>query len=219
MTIFAFELRLNSPDAPSGDDRFEYRVWSRAAAALPTISVLQSNWKPERTEKRADIYLLGENATHALIKLRDGGRLEIKLRGRDHAGLQYWSVAMSQAFPLSPTALDQFTAHLPLPESLQPGAGLSPAHLLAALLWPGSTIETPIVRKSRLLFRRGSCRAEITHVGLSNQSWMTVAIEDAEPISAAHAVDDLRLGRLPNRSYGDFLCAPSLPDAQPSLDP
>ncbi|WP_324753230.1 hypothetical protein [Roseovarius sp. Pro17] len=216
MTSFAFVLRKESLGMPSAGGRYEYRVWPRRA--LPAISDLHRDWTLEFAEKRADIYLLGAHAMPELVKLRNGTRLEIKRRGRDHMGLQYWQVALSQDFLLVPSALDQLAATFALSEALPSSAGLSPAHLVANLLRPPNRVKARIVQKSRLLFRRGTCVAEITHVRLDQRSWMTVAVEDPDPSSAAQAVDDLGLRYLPNQSYADFLLAEPLLIAEPSLD-
>lgn len=214
MTSFAFAILSTKPDTPPADGRYEYRVWPRRPVSA--VSVLHREWVLQSAEKRADIYLLGPQMTTSLVKLRNGTRLEIKQRGPDHMGLQHWSMALSQAYPLSSSALRRFEAALMLSQFLPIDAGLSPAHLLASLSQYAATIEPQIVRKSRLLFRQGSCRAEIARVGLGNRSRMSVALEDPDPMSAGHAVDTLGLGHMPNQSYGDFLHARLLSAAIPS---
>lgn len=203
MTSFAFAILSIRPNTSPADGRYEYRVWPNRP--ISAVSALHRDWVLESAEKRADIYLLGPQMTSSLVKLRNGTRLEIKQRGPDHLGLQYWSVALSQDFPLSSSALRRLEAALMLMQALPIDAGLSPAHLLASLSRCADTIAPQIVRKSRLLFRQGSCRAEIARVGFGNRSRMSVALEDSDPASAGLAVDTLGLGHMPNQSYGDFL--------------
>jgi len=216
MSSPAFAILSAASDASPADGRYEYRVWPHRP--VPAVSALHRDWVLESAEKRADIYLLGPNMTKSLVKLRNGTRLEIKQRGPDHRGLQYWLVALSQDFPLSSSALRSLEAALMLIQSLPIEAGLSPAHLLAFLSQNAETIKPQIIRKSRLLFRQGSCRAEIARVGLGNLSWMSLALEDADPGAAGLVVNTLALGHMSNQSYGDFLRVRLLLAANPTPD-
>lgn len=215
MTSRTFAILSTGPDSPSADGRYEYRVWPRRPVSA--MSALHRDWVLESAEKRTDIYLLGPHMTKSLVKLRNGTRLEIKQRGPDYLGLHYWSVALSQDFPLSTAALNQLEAALMLSQSLPADSGLSPAHLLARLSDYTDTIEPQIVRKSRLLFRQGFCRAEITRVRLGSRSRTSVTIEGPDPEAAGQAVDTLELGQMSNQSYGDFLRRRLLFAANPSL--
>ena len=76
------------------------------------------------------------------------------------------------------------------------GIGLKVYDLLAGKLGFG---------KSRLLFRRGNCRAEVCRVSVAGWRGVTIALEAADLPSIAEALDDLHLGALPNRSYGEAL--------------
>lgn len=212
MTLFTFGPRRIDPDISPTNGRYEYRVWPRRS--LSATSDLHRDWVLASAERRADIYLLGSNGTVDLVKLRNGTQLEIKRRGGDQLGLQFWQLALSQDFPLSVFALNRLAAAFGLPRALPQSAGLSAAHLVAALLWPTNRVEARIVEKSRLLFRRGTSTAEITRVILENRSWMTVAVEDPDPVTAARMVACLDLEYLPNQSYGDFLRAGRLLNAE-----
>jgi len=203
MTTCTFVMRAASVATPSTDARYEYRVWPRRAP--PIVPALQRGWLPTAAERRADIYLLCPNSSNVTVKLRDGCKLEIKQRGHDYGDLAHWRVALSENFPLSPSALGQLASALLMPQSLPQTACLSPAHLLAALSRPSAGPEILIVRKSRLSFRRQGCRAEITCVVWENHVCLTIALEDADPDQARRAVNALGLGRWPNRSYGDAL--------------
>ena len=86
-------------------------------------------------------------------------------------------------------------------------AGLSAAHLLAALSRYQVDVDTLTVRKSRLTFRYKSCRAEVARVVWANQTRLTVALEDPDPTHALGAVKALGLDGWPNQSYGEVLRA------------
>lgn len=205
MTSFAFVIRAGPVAAPSNRGRYEYRIWPRSTP--PIAAALQRDWVLDGAEKRDDIYLLGPNSPNALVKLRDGSRLEIKRRAPDHRDLQNWWVALSEEFPLSQSALRQLAAALFISELPPQVASLSPAHFLAALSRHSASSRILTVRKSRLSFRRQSCLAEITRVVWNNRTGLTIALEDPDPDRANQAVNALGLRQWPNRSYGDVLCA------------
>ncbi|MCC6008622.1 MAG: hypothetical protein JJU40_13210 [Rhodobacteraceae bacterium] len=94
---------------------------------------------------------------------------------------------------------------------LPPDAGLTPAHLVAELSASAPAVLPIAVRKSRLLFSKGSCRAEICHVAVSGQTRLTLAIEGPDPNVAITTIEALRIGHLPNRSYGEMLIHRALP--------
>lgn len=205
MTSFAFIIREPDFVAPSNQGRYEYRIWPRRTPSI--VTALQQGWALDGAEARADIYLLGSNSSNALVKLREGCRLEIKRRGQDFVGLQHWRVALSDDFPVSPSALKHLSAALLIPNLPMQTACLSPAHLLVALSRLRADLETLTVRKSRLSFRDKSCRAEVTRVVWANQTRLTIALEDPDPAHAAGAVKALGLDRWMNRSYGEVLRA------------
>jgi len=61
------------------------------------------------------------------------------------------------------------------------------------------------VRKSCLLFSRGSCRAELTRTEWVGQRALSIAIKDTNQDSAIAAVRTLGLDRYMNLSCGDVL--------------
>jgi hypothetical protein len=214
MTSFAFVIREATLQSPSKQGRYEYRIWPRRTP--PIVPALQRDWALDGAETRGDIYLLSSNSAIALVKLRDGRRLEIKRRGQDCGNLQHWWVVLSEDFPLPPSALRQLAIALLIPDPLPQTACLSPAHLLAALQKFDDNFETLTVRKSRLSFRQVSCRAEITRVVWANRTGLTIALEDPDPSHAERAIQALELGHWPNRSYGDVLCARPLLTTKPT---
>ncbi|HKL46768.1 MAG TPA: hypothetical protein VJ906_11075 [Roseovarius sp.] len=203
---------LNGQASATG--RYEFRVWPHdmpQAAAL-----LQQSWSLVGAERRKDLYLLTENSPLRLVKLRSGNRLEVKSRRLDHGPLQHWTHHAYPLFPLSRTALQALAESLDL-TGLPPDAGRSPGHLVARLGDMAPAILPMTVSKSRLLFREGSSRAEICRVTVAGWSRLTLAIEDPDPDSALARLDVLRLGHMPNRSYGDVLSRRRLAAARAPL--
>ena len=183
--------------------RFEYRIWPRPGH--PAIAMLNAGWPLVAAERRSDIYLLHAASDRMLVKLRSGDRLEIKRRGADTGTIQHWSMPVSDGFPLSAAARHGAALALGLPAGLPEVAGLSAAHLLAAIDAQGGRVIPRTVSKSRLVFRSGGCRAEICRVAVGGWTGRTVAVEAADLPGIAQAVGQLRLGSLPNRCYGEAL--------------
>ena len=193
--------RLTGQKTATG--RYEFRVWPHD---LPQAAArLQKSWPLAGAERRSDIYLLTECSPVRLVKLRAGNRLEAKTRVHDLGPLQYWTHHPYPMFPLSRPDLRVLAEELGVTR-LPPDAGLSPGHLVAWLGDSAPAILPMTVGKSRLLFRKGSSRAEICRVTVAGWSRLTLAIEDPDPDSVLATLDALRLGHLPNRSYGDVLC-------------
>ncbi|NHQ75398.1 hypothetical protein HAT86_13140 [Roseovarius gahaiensis] len=198
----------------SAPGRYEFRVWPHDMPQAATI--LQQSWPLVGAERRTDIYLLTEHSPLTLVKLRAGNRLEVKSRGRDHGPLQHWTHQAYPLFPLPLADLQGLAEALGL-TGLPADAGRSPGHLVARLGDTAPAIMPMTVSKSRLLFRKGSSRAEICRVTVAGWSRLTLAIEDPDLDSARAARNVLRLGRMPNRSYGDVLCRRRLAAAQAPL--
>lgn len=196
---------------PDAAGRYEYRVWPHTMN-VPAVAKLQSSWLLAGAESRSDIYLVSARSHWTMVKLRSGTRLEIKLREADLAGgLQYWTCPVSSAFPLAPDVRHQLASVIGLPGGIPSEAGLSPAHLLAAVETAMSGILPVPVRKSRLLFENGTCRAEICRATILQHSRLTLSVEDAKASRASTAVQALQLGDMRNLSYGDMLISRLLP--------
>ncbi|SDC03452.1 hypothetical protein [Ruegeria marina] len=193
-----------SIQAPTGNDgRYEYRVWPRPGH--PAIAILNSNWPLVAAERRSDIYLVHAASDRILVKLRSGRRLEIKRREGDVGRIQYWTMPFTSEFPLTASGRHRLAGALSLHGDLPRAASLSPAHLLAAIDARDGRVFPQTVRKSRMLFRNGGCRAEICRVAVGGWTGRTVALEAPDLPSIALAIDPLHLGTLANRSYGDAL--------------
>lgn len=195
---------------PTAEGRYEFRVWPHDTPEAAAI--LQKSWPLVGAERRSDIYLLTERSPERLVKLRAGDRLEAKRRGHDLGPLQHWIHQPYPPFPLSRPDLLMLAEDLSV-SPLSAEAGLSPGHLVARLGALAPAVLPATVRKSRLLFRKGSTRVEICHVATASWTRLTLAIEDPDPDSALETLDSLGLGHMPNRSYGDLLRRRRLPAA------
>jgi len=212
MTDAGFVIyRVRSQTAPP-EGRYEFRVWPRSPH--PAGSALQRFWPQVGAERRTDVYLVHAASDLLLVKLRDGQRLEIKRRGHDVGSVQYWSTQFSTGFPLAAQERAALAEALDLTRGLSADAALSPAHLLATLDARAELVVPKRVRKSRLLFLSGACRAEVCRVAVGSWTGLTIALEAPDLPSIAVAVDDLRLGSLPNRSYGEALVRLANPSPQ-----
>src|SRR6056297_85298 len=98
MTGAGFVVLAARRGAGPRDGRYEYRVWPRQPH--PALSRLQRTWPLVAAERRSDIYLLPTAPGRALVKLRDGERLEIKRRTHDVGTIQHWEMPVSARFPL-----------------------------------------------------------------------------------------------------------------------
>lgn len=185
---------------PSDDGRFEYRIWPRQSH--PAATRLSSHWRQVGAERRADIYMLHRDSERVLIKLRGGTRIEIKQLRFRVGTVEHWTMPLSADFPLTASARSMIAEALVLRRRLPETSGLTAAHLLASL---GASIVPLPVRKSRLLFRAASCRAEICRVAVDDWTGHTIALEAPDIPTIAVAIDELELGSLPNRSYGEVL--------------
>jgi len=203
MTGAGFVVLATRRRAAPQDGRFEYRVWP--AHGHPALSRLQRAWPLVAAERRSDIYLLPATPGRALVKLRDGERLEIKRRTHDVGTIQHWEMPVSARFPLGRRHRAVLAEALNLPGGFDVETGQSPAHLLAALGDAVPAVAAQTVRKSRVLFERRDCRAEITRVAAGGWSRLSIALEACALPAIAMALDDLRLGSLPNLSYGAVL--------------
>ncbi|MEI4196868.1 hypothetical protein [Roseovarius sp. E0-M6] len=206
-----FHMVAGKGTEKAAQGRYEFRVWLRDWPKA--ASALQRFWPLVGAERRSDIYLLNARSPYRLVKLRAGDRLESKRRGHELGPLQYW---VSNSYPIFPLARPEL--HLLAQElgvaRLPFDAGLSPAHLVARLGASTPEIMPEPVYKSRLLFRKGSSRVELSRVAAGGQNRVTLALEDPDPKSALQALDTLRIGHLRNRSYGEVLCRRVLPRAE-----
>src|SRR6056297_2156956 len=204
MTETAFLIRSRTRrSATQQQGRFEYRVWPGSSHAA--VSLLHRLWPFTDAERRSDIYLVHPASDWMLTKLRGGRRLEIKRRDSDVGTVQHWSMPISAEFPLTPARLGDLAVALSLRGALPASAGLSPAHLVAELAALNTKVHPQTVQKSRLLFQNGRCRAEICRVSIAGWKGLTIALEATDLPAIAAALDDLHLGTLPNRSYGEVL--------------
>ncbi len=180
--------------------RYEYRIWP--LVAHPAISVLYRDWALSKAERRADIYLLQPSSEQILAKLRNGESVEIKRLAARVGTIEHWTMPIAKDFPLTPSIAAAVSELLQLPKGLTATSGMTAAHLLSEV---AASVVPQTVRKSRLLFRSGECRAEICRVAINDWAGLTIALEASEIPAIARAISNLGIGRLPNRSYGEVL--------------
>jgi len=174
------------------EGRYEYRIWPNTMA-VPAVEMLQRSWLLAGAESRSDIYLVSPRSPWILAKLRSGTHLEIKQRqARIAGGLQYWTLPVSSAFPLTPEVRRKLASAIAVLGRLPSEAALSPAHLVAAVETALPGVVPVTARKSRLLFRKGASRAEICRTTILGHARLTLCVEDAEASRAAAAVRILR---------------------------
>ena len=210
MTQRGFVLSASLQAETRGEGRFEYRIWPRAGH--PAIALLNAGWPLVAAERRSDIYLVHAGSDRMLVKLRSGDRVEIKRRDADTGRIQHWSMPVSDGFPLTAGVRHDLALALGLRAGLPEVAGLSAAHLLAAIDAQGGRVIPRTVSKARLVFRSGGCRAEICRVTVGGWTGRTVALDAADLPTIARGIDALHLGSLPNRSYGEALMRLLAPD-------
>lgn len=178
MTATRFVIRRSRRNNDPPEGPFEYRVWPRMSH--PAVPRLQRGWPLVSAERRTDIYLLNGDSDRMLTKQRNGERLEIKVRSADVGSVRHWSMPVSTHFPLDAAQRADLARALRFRDGLGAEAGLSPAHLLAALSArePGGAAQS--VRKSRLSFQRRNCTAEICRGAVAGWAGLTVALESPD---------------------------------------
>ena len=208
-----------APSGPStaGQGRYEYRCWPGADTSV--LGAVQDGWPLETCEIRTDVHLVGAAGAGSNVKLRGGTRLEVKVMEGRCGPLEYWRMPLSVPFPLDRQALRVLRARLGGLGPIDDDARTSPAALISAIAGAGRPVRAVSLRKARLLFRRGSCRVEITSARIDGHRRLTVGLEDPDPRSAMTAAHDLGLGRYPNRDYASVLGMGALPQPTPTDRP
>ena len=179
---------ISRPYAP---ERFEYRIWGRAFAELPT---------PDDVAPSVQVYLMSEQGG-VNAKLR-GGALEIKRLLGTRDGLQRWLPALRCPLPLPARVIAQ---------DLCPALGVARPSLtrrrydaeeLCAEVVPAlAGVRAVRLCKRRRQFEVAGARAERTRVALGEITLESVAIEHERFDRAARAAEQLELQRAPNLDY------------------
>jgi len=187
--------RAGSPEAlarPYAPERFEYRIWGAAFAALPA---------PDAVASSAEVYLLPER-DGVNVKIR-AGALEIKRLLGLRDGLQRWLPALRCPLPLPAGVI---AAELcpalgaMAPPLARPRYDLE--RLLAEVVPALAGVRAVELRKRRRQFELAGARAERTRVTIGAVTLESLAVEAEQFELAARATDELALRRAgPNLDY------------------
>ena len=179
---------ISRPYAP---ERFEYRIWGRGFAELPT---------PDEVAPSVEVYLLADR-DGVNAKLR-GGALEIKRLLGTRDGLQRWLPALRCLLPLPARVIAR---------DLCPALGLMPPpltrrrygleELLAEVVPALAGVRAVRLGKRRRQFDVAGARAERTRVEVGAVTLESVAVEHERFGRAARAAEQLELRRAANLDY------------------
>jgi exopolyphosphatase / guanosine-5'-triphosphate,3'-diphosphate pyrophosphatase len=188
--------------------RWEWRVFGdgleAAAAAFASLT-------PGPTEESEELYLL--SAAGANVKIR-ADLLDIKLlREVDADGLERWEPVLKHGFPLPPAAVSTVFEALGVDPPPLPRDAYSLDQVLATLE-PSGAVRAVTVRKRRVRYPLGGCKAEITEVEADGRGTRTIAVESEDASAVIAAVRDVGLDAHGNTSYPRGLAA--LVDAGPA---
>jgi exopolyphosphatase/guanosine-5'-triphosphate,3'-diphosphate pyrophosphatase len=177
--------------------RWEWRTFE---AVSPSVADHLLAQEPLQVQTKDEVYVLSPTS-EASAKIRDD-RLEVKcLEERDASGLELWRPVLSAVFPLQAAIVGEALQllHVPVSSSLADAADL--AAFLDACLAQGPRLRAVRVHKSRILYRLGACRAEITDVSADGRSLRTLAVESESPQAVVAELNLMGLVGRPNQNY------------------
>jgi hypothetical protein len=180
---------------------YEYRAWPEEAETM--ASTISRSFRPSQTEQRTDDYLLPVRPCGGsyLPKIRGGQKFEVKECLGTQAGMEIWKRVVSQKFPLDP-GLRGLLASI-YPGVLIPRRALETPRRLVQALAPHVFLCR--VRKTRQLYRKGPCKAEVTQIEAFGVPAITVALECGRPGPVLEFLDQAPDPHPPNLNYGDWL--------------
>ncbi len=174
--------------------------WRTFGARLPEIKAklgLTARIAPRRGD---EIYLLNSATPHS-AKIR-GGVLEVKrLLQVDSSGLEQWTPAFKQRFPLSGPMLRSAFAAL----DLRPIATRRKVYDLEEFLAEVASNDGPLraveVKKARRQFMYRDCAAEIDRVQIGPVARESFCIESEDPSKVVAAVQEMGLDPQANINF------------------
>jgi len=178
--------------------RYEYRSFAPALGTLEQ-RLRSAGGRPE-THDSAEVYLLSRADERFNFKIRDG-RLELKVLESVLGPLERWVPELALDFPIDDRILaETLVAPLGLSAGPPPGAGRSPAALVAAVRTiPGAAAVD--VFKHRERFQLDRCIAELVQVTVGGHTTRSICVESVDPQRVLHVAARLGLSGLPNISY------------------
>ena len=178
-------------DEPGGNcaPRWEWRTFD---ARLPEIEAKLGPTARIAPRRSDEIYLLNSATPHS-AKIR-GGVLEVKrLLQVNSNGLEQWTPAFKERFPLSAPMLRSAFAAL----DLRPPATRLGVYDLEELLAEVASNEGPLraidVKKARLQFIYRDCAAEFDRVQIGPVARESFCIESEDPSKVIAAVQEMGL--------------------------
>lgn len=163
--------------------RWEWRIFGADLAGL-AARLGPPLGRPRRSE---EIYLLNALTPHAAKIRRDV--LEVKRLLRvDGDGLELWSPAFREAFPLPAERLAAAAAALALPAPALGAARYDAARFLAEVVAPCRALRPVTARKSRRRFLFDGCPAEAVRLRVGRAPLESVALESEDERRLARAL-------------------------------
>jgi hypothetical protein len=184
---------LVSANAP----RWEWRTFGVSLSAIEAKIGLAARIAPRQSD---EIYLLNSDTPHS-AKIRDGA-LEVKRLLRvDSSGLEQWTLAFKERFPLSALMFRSAFAAL----DLQPFAIRREVYDLDAFLAEvapsGGPPQAVEVKKARRQFMYRDCAAEFDRVHIGPVARQSFCIESEDPSRVIAAVQELGLDPRANVNF------------------
>jgi hypothetical protein len=164
--------------------------WRTFGAGQPEIEAKLRPTTRIAPRRSGEIYLLSSATPHS-AKIRDGA-LEVKrLLKVDPSGLEQWTLAFKERFPLSAPRLRSAFAAL----DLRPIATRRDVYDFEEFLWEVGSNDQPMraieVKKTRHQFMYRDCAAEFDRVHIGPVARESFCIESEDPskvIAAVHAM-------------------------------
>lgn len=184
---------------PETAPRFEYRVWA------PDLSSIEARIRAaaacERERSSAETYVVSAATDATNLKVRRG-TLDMKVLLRAIDGLEQWTPALREPFPVTRGLLE---------ERVFPALGVAPPDLpleawreeafLADVVIPHPDLGVAKVAKTRFAFTVEGCITEVARVTIEKQAWMTAAVESVDADAVWETVRSLGLDTHPNLNY------------------
>jgi hypothetical protein len=184
------------------EPRYEFRVWGENLALQRTI--LERRATPVQASSN-EIYFISRATERCNAKLRDD-LMDIKVRIKEHLGLEQWKPTLKAAFPLDRSVIGAqiFPAlEIQPPQLSRPHYELG--EFLKEVIEADDRIAIVRLSKTRSKFTLSKCRAEFTEVRFNDVTSCTVAVESTDSDELLHTLGEIGLEGAQNVSYIRYL--------------
>lgn len=179
--------------------RFEFRAFARDFGI--TEARMRERSADVRIKESGEVYLLSATLQRHNLKIR-GDALDIKELLVEQDGLQQWTPALKEPFPLGRALLkEKVLPLLGLQVSVIEREQYSARELVEELIRPQPGIVPVVVFKTRFGFLVGDCACELADVRINGAHTRTACVESTDPEAVQRLVRELHLGPWPNTSY------------------